>query len=129
MARQRLSTAWLVVLNSARRRIVTLVLVRIGCFRFRHRQAGLGREERQLLPGELLTFAPGFGFQQLPQQALGAVQLRRHVHEHPLQRLGILRQCFGIDGHCLSVNRKCFSLQAKRCRIANVYAPSETWRW
>jgi hypothetical protein len=46
----------------------------------------------------LLTFRSGFGLKKLPQQALGTIQLRGYVDQHPLQRCRIFRKRFGIDG-------------------------------
>ena len=56
-------------------------------------------EEPQLIGAQLLAADTGFGRQQLPQQPLRFVQLRRYIHEHLLQNVGILRQAVPVDWH------------------------------
>jgi hypothetical protein len=77
------------------------LFIRIVFWRFRlgQRNTRFGCKQRQLLTRKLLAFGSGLGLQQLPQQTFAAIQLRSHIHQHPLQGFRILGQCLRIDWH------------------------------
>ena len=60
--------------------------------------AGFLRKQCQLFARKLLALASRFGLEQLPEQALGAIQLRRQIHNDFLQCFWIAGQRLGIDG-------------------------------
>lgn len=84
IARTGIARTWLVIVRIPR--------LRFGALQFFHKQAQLIRA--QLLAGSVMP-----GFQQLAQQPVGLVQLRRQIHQHLLQDRGILRQALGVDRH------------------------------
>ena len=75
-----------------------LVLGIVGFFRFRQTHFQLGGKQRELFTRKLLALASRFGLEQLPQQVLGAIQLRRQIHNDFLKCLWIAWQRLGIDG-------------------------------
>lgn len=97
MPRQRFSSARLSADRTrCARRWFFIVVVRF--FGLRQVHSELGCKKSQLLARKLFAFASGFGLQQLPEQALGAIQLRGHVDHDLLQRFRIFGKCLGIDG-------------------------------
>ena len=73
-----------------------MILSRV--FQLRQRNPRFLGKQGQLLARKLLALAPRFGFEQLPEQALGAIQLRRQIHNDFLKCFGIAWQRLGIDG-------------------------------
>jgi hypothetical protein len=96
-----------------------VVILRAGCA-----PVEFFEKQLQLIGAQLLTFGAVFGSQQLPQQALGLVQLGSEIDEHLLQDCGILRQAVAVDQHCNNFTSKCLFRQAENISHANIYLAS-----
>jgi hypothetical protein len=56
-------------------------------------------EQPQLVGAQLFAASAAFRRDQLPQQSLCFIELRRQIDEHLFQNCGIVRQAVEVDRH------------------------------